>query len=166
MFTRVLHSGKGANEPEVELEAKPGVYYDSLTRTFRLRCKQSIYAFRVDDGRNLEHLYWGSSIPLEDDLLFLGFGNTPTPFDPRGYVGELQLAGLQQCKVSSTSIHIGSSSESPKMLGFSELRQLDTGKMVEKWRTYTVEAHDPDKTEPRRLENVGNVFRTQNIMKS
>ncbi|GJD11450.1 Alpha-galactosidase 1 [Galdieria sulphuraria] len=118
---------------EAVIESTPGIYYDSLTRTFRLRCKNSVYAFRVDDSRNLEHLYWGSSIPLEDDLLFLGFGNNPTPFDPKGYIGD--------------------SWESLNPLGFADLKQLDPDEVAEKWKTYTVEAQTPRATEPRRLEN-------------
>jgi hypothetical protein len=37
-------------------DAPPGVHYSGALRLFRLRCKDSLYAFRVDDQRNLEHL--------------------------------------------------------------------------------------------------------------
>lgn len=67
-------------------EHTPGVTYDGQRRLFRLRCKTSLYAFRVDDARNLEHLYWGPSLPQADDITYLIRSHVATPFDPKGSV--------------------------------------------------------------------------------
>ena len=59
-----------------------GVHYAPLERTFRLYAGSSLYAFRVDDLGQLEHLYWGEAIPLTQDLAYcintqLTFETTP-----------------------------------------------------------------------------------------
>lgn len=48
---------------------------------------------------------------------------------------------------------LGDVRESLNPLGFADLKQLDSDEVAEKWKTYTVEAHSPQATEPRRLEN-------------
>lgn len=48
---------------------------------------------------------------------------------------------------------IGDSWESSNPLGFVDLKQLSPEEVAERWKTYTVEAHTPRATEPRRLEN-------------
>jgi len=58
------------------------ILFDERTRTFRLYGKNTLYSFRADDGGNLEHLYWGTAIPPEDDLRYLAFSNVQLCFDP------------------------------------------------------------------------------------
>eukprot|EP00284_Hemiselmis_tepida_P010194 CAMPEP_0174936110 /NCGR_PEP_ID=MMETSP1355-20121228/56305_1 /TAXON_ID=464990 /ORGANISM="Hemiselmis tepida, Strain CCMP443" /LENGTH=208 /DNA_ID=CAMNT_0016182869 /DNA_START=26 /DNA_END=649 /DNA_ORIENTATION=- len=58
------------------------ILYDDRTRTFRLYSKSTLYAFRADEGGNLEHLYWGKAVPPEDDLRYLAFSNVQLCFDP------------------------------------------------------------------------------------
>lgn len=36
----------------------------------------------MDEGLNLEHLYWGKAIPPDDDLRFMAFTNVQLCFDP------------------------------------------------------------------------------------
>lgn len=74
----------------------PGVTYDGQLRLFRLRCKDSLYAFRVDDARNLEHLYWGPPLPPTDDITYLIRSHVPTPFDPKGTVSIAKVLGLEE----------------------------------------------------------------------
>lgn len=112
----------------------PGVYYDGQLRLFRLRCKDSLYAFRVDDSRNLEHLYWGPPLPPSDDITYLIRSHVHSPFDPRG------------------SISIA------KVLGLDELGDIgNVEDITEKWRVFTAKAKDVDESEDklrsRRLEN-------------
>lgn len=45
-----------------------------------------MYAFRVDDSKNLEHLFWGTQLPEEDDIQYLSHGLVPTTFDPSDHV--------------------------------------------------------------------------------
>lgn len=116
------------------VEDQPGIYYDGQQRLFRLRCKNSLYAFRVDDARNLEHLYWGPPVPPCDDITYLIQSHVPTPFDPKG---------------SAESI--------AKRLGLEELKTLDTIEdITDKWKEYT-RRRGPEVTEDikrnRRLEN-------------
>lgn len=75
---------------------EPGVFYDGQLRLFRLRCKDSLYAFRVDDARNLEHLYWGPLLPPGDDITYLIRSHVPTPFDPKGTVSIAKVLGLEE----------------------------------------------------------------------
>jgi len=58
------------------------ILFDERTRTFRLYSKSTLYAFRADEGGNLEHLFWGNSVPPEDDLRYLAFSNVQLCFDP------------------------------------------------------------------------------------
>jgi len=58
------------------------VLYDESQKTFRLYGKGSLYAFRADEGGNLEHLYWGSAIPPSVDLRYLSIANVQIAFDP------------------------------------------------------------------------------------
>lgn len=74
----------------------PGVTYDGQLRLFRLRCKDSLYAFRVDDARNLEHLYWGPPLPPGDDITYLIRSHEPTPFDPKGTISIAKVLGLEE----------------------------------------------------------------------
>lgn len=83
-------------------------------------------------------------------MLFLGFGNNPTPFDPKGYIGRSRLVSAI---VYLMYKWLGDVRESLNPLGFADLKQLDSDEVAEKWKTYTVEAHSPQATEPRRLEN-------------
>lgn len=74
----------------------PGVTYDGQLRVFRLRCKDSLYAFRVDDARNLEHLYWGPPLPTGDDITYLIRSHVATPFDPKGTISIAKILGLEE----------------------------------------------------------------------
>eukprot|EP00288_Rhodomonas_lens_P002144 CAMPEP_0177729002 /NCGR_PEP_ID=MMETSP0484_2-20121128/21189_1 /TAXON_ID=354590 /ORGANISM="Rhodomonas lens, Strain RHODO" /LENGTH=229 /DNA_ID=CAMNT_0019241827 /DNA_START=148 /DNA_END=834 /DNA_ORIENTATION=+ len=58
------------------------ILWEEKTQTFRLYSKSTLYAFRVDEGLNLEHLYWGKAIPPDDDLRFMAFTNVQLCFDP------------------------------------------------------------------------------------
>uniref|UniRef100_A0A7S1T4J5 alpha-galactosidase n=1 Tax=Compsopogon caeruleus TaxID=31354 RepID=A0A7S1T4J5_9RHOD len=109
----------------------PGVYFSPRTRTFTLMAKSSMYVMRVDDGRNLEHLYWGEALPMEDDLTYLSIGNTIIMFDP---VGTLTV---------------------PKILGLDELDEIsDIQGLTDRWKVYTKQKNDPERgSRPRRLEN-------------
>ena len=82
--------------PPNSLHDAPGIYYDGQLRLFRLRCSNSLYAFRVDDQRNLEHLYWGPPLPPCDDITYLIRGHVPMPFDPRGTVSIAKVLGLEE----------------------------------------------------------------------
>lgn len=83
----------------------PGITYDGQRRVFRLRCKSSLYVFRVDDARNLEHLYWGPTLSQHDDITYLLRSHVPAPFDPRGSVTAASIA---------------------KVLGLDELNRIDS----------------------------------------
>lgn len=86
-----------SNGPCVDAVADaPGVTYDGQLRVFRLRCKNSLYAFRVDDARNLEHLYWGPPLPPSDDITYLIRSHVPTPFDPKGSISLAKILGLDE----------------------------------------------------------------------
>lgn len=76
----------------------PGVSYDGEHRLFHLQCKTTLYAFRVDDNRNLEHLYWGPTLPPEDDISYLTRSHVPAPFDPAGYADLADKLGLEELK--------------------------------------------------------------------
>lgn len=111
----------------------PGVYYNGQLRLFRLRCKDSLYAFRVDDARNLEHLYWGPPLPHTDDITYLIRSHVPAPFDPSG------------------TISLG------KVLGLDELEDIgDIEDLSNKWKMFTKQKdtdEGEDKLRSRRLEN-------------
>lgn len=116
----------------------PGITYDGQLRLFRLYAKTSLYAFRVDDARNLEHLYWGPALPYDDDITYLIRSHVPAPFDPKGTVND-SLA---------------------RTLGLDELTHIDSvHKLSESWRHF-LRANDPsipsmseDAQRNRRLEN-------------
>eukprot|EP00871_Galdieria_phlegrea_P003330 jgi/Galph1/3999/GphlegSOOS_G2659.1 len=117
-------------QPIMETYA-PGVFFEPSNRSFRLRSKGSAYVFRINDHRVLEHLYWGPSLPLADDLSYLCLSNVPGPFDPRGVVSVASMMGLD------------------------ELGNLaDEQDLTERWRVYT-KAKDTatDRIKSRRLEN-------------
>jgi len=111
---------------------KSGIMFNPTTRVFRLQAKNVMYAFRVDDNRNLEHLYWGPVLPADDDLSYLTLANAVTMFDP-----------LQEVSVA-------------KILGLSELHSIlhDEEELQEKWKIYTKAKDLPeDQLRSRRLEN-------------
>lgn len=119
-----------------DLFNSPGIHYNGSLRLFRLRCKDSLYAFRVDDQRNLEHLYWGPVLPAGDDITYLTRSHVPAPFDPRG------VAGIAE------------------RLGLDELMSLGEGvdNLSQGWRVFTRKKNDQSATESvqsrsRRLEN-------------
>ncbi|CAN8076271.1 unnamed protein product [Agarophyton chilense] len=118
---------------DAKVQDQPGVSYDPQLRLFRLRCKNSLYVFRVDDARNLEHLYWGLPLPSTDDITYLIRSHVPTPFDPKG----------------SVSI--------AKVLGLDELDELGTEHDIsERWKVFTKqrdEDHPEGDKRNRRLEN-------------
>ncbi|KAI0561197.1 alpha-galactosidase [Gracilaria domingensis] len=126
-----------SHQAQPALDAKvldePGVYYDGNLRLFRLRCKNSLYIFRVDDARNLEHLYWGMPLPPGDDITYLIRSHVPTPFDPKGTIS---LA---------------------KVMGLDELDDIDNVQdLSEKWKVYTKQRDEDDPESDkrsRRLEN-------------
>lgn len=111
----------------------PGVYFDGQLRLFHLRCKDSMYSFRVDDAKNLEHLYWGPPLPAGDDITYLTRAHVAAPFDPKGVI---TLA---------------------KLMGLDELSQIvDVEDISDKWKVFT-KLRDPHELEDpkrvRRLEN-------------
>lgn len=116
----------------VQPEHKPGIFYDGTRRLFRLRCKASTYAFRVDDQRNLEHLYWGGDIPSNDDITYLTRSHVPTPFDPR---------------VDGRTI--------AEKLGLDELGKITEGgqSLTDSWRVFTREKDDPDLADSKRIKS-------------
>lgn len=94
----------------------PGITYDGQLRLFRLRCKTSMYAFRVDDARNLEHLYWGPSLSPNDDITYLVRSHVPAPFDPKG----------------SVTVSIA------KVLGLEELDRIDSVEQLsDRWKHFS-----------------------------
>lgn len=114
----------------------PGVQYDGSLRVFRLRCKSSMYAFRIDDQRNLEHLYWGPALPTSDDITFLTRARVPGPFDLRGVATVAEALGLDELKM------IGDNTRS----------------LSEAWRVFTKEKSNVSsevsvRLKARRLEN-------------
>lgn len=115
-------------------EYTPGITYDGQRRLFRLCCKTSLYAFRVDDARNLEHLYWGPSLSPSDDITYLIRSHVAVPFDPIGSV-TVSLA---------------------KVLGLDELDSGDS--LSDQWKQF-VKTRDPHDNSSehgkryRRLEN-------------
>lgn len=118
---------------QAKVKDLPGVYYDGQLRLFRLRCKDSLYAFRVDDARSLEHLYWGPPLPANDDITYLVRSHVPTPFDPKGTVSIAKVLGLEELE------DIGNVED-----------------LTDKWKQYTRnrEADDSeDHKRNRRLEN-------------
>jgi len=58
------------------------IFLDDETDTFRLYSHSTLYAFRVDERGDLEHLYWGEAIPPQDDLRHMAFTNVQLCFDP------------------------------------------------------------------------------------
>jgi alpha-galactosidase len=129
-------AGDAARGRRAESTLSPGIYYDGSRRLFRLRCKDTLYAFRVDDQRNLEHLYWGPALPADDDITYLTRAHVPAPFDPRGNVSLAEKLGLD------------------------ELDEITEGgqALTESWRVFTREKNDPNvsktvRLKSRRLEN-------------
>lgn len=118
--------------PNAGHEAEPGITFDKKYRIFRLQCRSSTYAFRVDDDKNLEHLYWGPALPNSDSLLYLTKSAVAAPFDPVGTI-----------PAESGSV--------AKLLGLDELSGAD---IPEKWKVYTrqKDAEEGNKR-GRRLEN-------------
>ena len=87
-----------------------GVHYAPLERTFRLYAGSSLYAFRVDDLGQLEHLYWGEAIPLTQDLAYcintqLTFETTPV--HPHSSASD-NLSSQQHLFISRQRSHKGS----------------------------------------------------------
>ncbi|KAF4677433.1 Vacuolar protein-sorting-associated protein 28 [Perkinsus chesapeaki] len=97
-----------------------GIIYDRLQRIFRLYTTDSMYAFRITTTGQLEHLYWGPSIPPEDDLTFLSLNSLTmaSPFDP---TGQAEPVGIREL-----------TSDMGKKLQVEDLS--------ERWKTYTKEA--------------------------
>lgn len=118
----------GANEGR---DVDPGIYFDGNSRIFRLQCRSSTYAFRVDDDKNLEHLYWGPAIPNWDALIYLTRSSVAAPFDPVGTVNPDSVA---------------------KILGLSELS--GGADLSQKWKVYTRQKDsETGNARSRRLEN-------------
>lgn len=77
-------------------KSQRGIHYNGERRVFRLRTKSCLYAFRVDDAKNLEHLYWGPDIPKIDDITYLTSTHVPAPFDPKGMENVGSKIGLNE----------------------------------------------------------------------
>jgi len=60
---------------------KMAIHYNKATGTFRLDANQLSYAFRVDEHKQLIHLYFGAKIS-DEDLSYLGFGMGVASFSP------------------------------------------------------------------------------------
>ncbi|KAK4533698.1 hypothetical protein CCYA_CCYA18G4580 [Cyanidiococcus yangmingshanensis] len=121
---------------------RPGVYFDPSTRIFRLCTRSTLYSFRVDDNRNLEHLYYGSWLGLVDNLTYLSLGNVPGPFDPHGIVPSAAEPNIMQT------------------MGLDELQFASEQELRQKWRLFTRAKNDTAVSgdyenvgRPRRLEN-------------
>lgn len=130
------HPANGGNRaaaaPLRMTEQRPGISWDARKRVFRLRGKDSLYVFRVDDSKNLEHLYWGPPLLVEDDLTYLSKTNVPAPFDPKGVVSVARKMGLD------------------------ELGEIaDEHDLSERWKVYTraKDTATENDSRPRRLEN-------------
>lgn len=128
----------GFDSPTSLPDHQPGITYDGQLRLFRLRCKGALYAFRVDDARNLEHLYWGPPLPEDDDITYLIRSHMATPFDPKG----------------SIDASIGTA------LGLEELNRINSLETVtDRWKHYRDTMHaspapiSEDYLRNRRLEN-------------
>ncbi|BAM79576.1 alpha-galactosidase [Cyanidioschyzon merolae strain 10D] len=124
------------------LLARPGVYFDPSTRIFRLYSRETLYAFRIDDNRNLEHLYYGSWLQTDDNLTYLSLGNVPGPFDPHGIVPSAVEPNIMQT------------------MGLDELQFSSEQELQQKWRLFTRAKNDSavsgdfeNTGRPRRLEN-------------
>lgn len=124
---------------QLPIDHIPGINYDGQLRLFRLYSKTSLYAFRVDDARNLEHLYWGPALSSVNDITYLIRSHVPAPFDPKGTVTD-SLA---------------------RTLGLDELTRLDAvHKRPDGWRPLVrptdpaTQALSEDVKHSRRLENV------------
>ena len=48
-----------------------GIFFDEQTSTFRLYCKDSLYAFVIGPHLSLEHVYWGPSIRQGYDMRYM-----------------------------------------------------------------------------------------------
>jgi len=124
--------GRSGPAPLRMTEQRPGITWDARKRVFRLRGKDSLYVFRVDDSKNLEHLYWGPPLLVEDDLSYLSKTNVPAPFDPKGVVSVARKMGLD------------------------ELGEIaDEQDLSERWKVYTraKDTATENDSRPRRLEN-------------
>lgn len=125
------HDGGGHNQAH-PFDVEPGIYFDKNIRVFTLQGRSMTYAFRVDDDKNLEHLYWGPKIPNSDDLLYLTKSHVAGPFDPVGSVPAASVA---------------------KLLGLNELSGIDHN-AAEKWKVFTKQKDSEDgDIRGRRLEN-------------
>lgn len=131
------HASAPPAPPLLPLSAlpSPGILYDGSLRLFRLVSASSQYTFRVDDARNLEHLYWGPTLPDADDITYLTRAHVPAPFDPK----DTSLAAK---------------------LGLVELETITDGgvALTESWRVFTREKNDLNvskdvRLKARRLEN-------------
>lgn len=62
--------------------SQTGIFFLKRSRTFLIRAPSSTYAFRIDDARNLEHLYWGPPLTNPDDnLSYLLLNHIPVTYD-------------------------------------------------------------------------------------
>eukprot|EP00171_Calliarthron_tuberculosum_P020828 IDg20828t1 len=123
--------GREPQTIKLSSRAEPRITFDKKYRIFRLQCRTSTYAFRVDDDKNLEHLYWGPALPNTDSLLYLTKSAVAAPFDPVGTVPPNSRL---------------------RMLGLGELS--DGAELSDKWKVYT-KAKDAEEgnAHGRRLEN-------------
>jgi Fungal protein of unknown function (DUF1752) len=108
-------------------DAPLGVHYSGALRLFRLRCKDSLNAFRVEDHRNLEHLYWGPVLPASDDITYLTGAHVPGPFDPRGTAKLADKLGLQEINTIVQSVQ----SLSESWCVFTREKQASSGNNIE-----------------------------------
>lgn len=115
---------------------RPGVHFNPARRIFRLRTPNCLYAFRISDSKDLEHLYYGRPLPLEDDLTYLARANVAAPFDPQP-VSAAEALGLRE---------------------LNDLTEGDQSQLAERWRSFSSQRGSevgPDGVplKPRRLEN-------------
>ena len=57
------------------------VFFDTVSRVFRLYAGNTLYSFCVENNGQLEHLYWGPQISPELDLKYLQSSNVPLTFE-------------------------------------------------------------------------------------
>eukprot|EP00168_Porphyra_purpurea_P020503 TRINITY_DN866_c0_g2_i1.p1 TRINITY_DN866_c0_g2~~TRINITY_DN866_c0_g2_i1.p1 ORF type:complete len:406 (-),score=75.47 TRINITY_DN866_c0_g2_i1:1077-2114(-) len=115
---------------------RPGVHFHPGRRIFRLRTPNCLYAFRISDSKDLEHLYYGKPLPLEDDLTYVARANVAAPFDPQP-VSAAEALGLRE---------------------LNDLTVGDQSHLAERWRSFSSQRGSevgPDGVplKPRRLEN-------------
>ena len=61
-------------EELVATQNPKGIQYNDITKTFRLYCGESLYAFAVGPELCLEHLYWGPALNPNFDLRYFSAG--------------------------------------------------------------------------------------------